>query len=87
MARLDVEFYRKMYLKEVEDRIMSHKDDVPNFTTRNLHDAIMAELNRANADTWEVEVPDDREKALKEAEKRVIETMKLNKDLGVGKSF
>jgi hypothetical protein len=87
MGKLDVETYRKMYLKEVEERIMSHKDNVPNFTTRNLHDAIMSELNRADEDTWEVDVPDDKEQALKEAEARIIETMKSNKDLGVGQSF
>lgn len=87
MASLDVQAYRDMYLKEVEDRITNHKDDVPNFSTKNLHDAIITEMNRADDTSWEVEVPDDREQALKEAEQRIINTMKLNKDLGVGKSF
>lgn len=87
MARLDVEDYRKIYLKTVEERIMAKKEKVPHFTSHNLHEAIMTELNRANPDTWEVEVPDDKEKALKEAEDRVIATMKKNVDLGVGKSF
>jgi hypothetical protein len=87
MARLDMDAYRKMYLKEVEERIMSHKDDVPNFTTRNLSDAIRAEMNRVDEETWEIDVPDNKEQALKEAEARIIETMKLNKDLGVGKTF
>lgn len=87
MARLDVEEYRRNYLKVVEERIISKKDSVPNYTTKNLHDAIMTELNRADEGTWEIEVPDDKEKALKEAEARIIETMKKNVDLGVGKSF
>jgi hypothetical protein len=87
MGRIDVEEYRRMYLKEVQDRIMAKKDSVPNFTTKLLNDAILAEMNRADEETWEVEVPDDREQALKEAEDRIIEIMKHHKDLGVGKSF
>jgi hypothetical protein len=66
---------------------MSKRDKIEHFTTHNLHEAIMTELNRADEDTWEVEVPDDMEQALTEAEKRIIDTMKHNIDLGVGKSF
>lgn len=87
MSRLDVEEYRKNYLKMVEERIVAKKDAVPNYSSKNLHDAIMTELNRADEDTWEVEVPDDKEQALKEAEDRIIETMKNNVDLGVGNSW
>jgi hypothetical protein len=87
MARLDVNEYREKYLRLVEERMMSHKDDIPHFTTQNLHEAIMSEMNRADEDTWEVEVPDDFEQALKEAEGRMIELMKKNIDLGTGKSF
>ena len=87
MAKLDVQQYKDTYLKEVEERIMGHKGDVANFTTRNLHDAVMAEMNRADEETWEVEVPDNKEQALKEAEQRIIETMKTNKDLGVGQTY
>jgi hypothetical protein len=87
MAKVDMETYRRMYLNEVEQRIMSHKDDVPNFTPHNLSEALRAELNRADEETWEFDVPDDKEQALKEAESRMIETMKHNKDLGVGKSW
>jgi hypothetical protein len=47
----------------------------------------MTEMNRADEETWEVEVPDDIDEALKEAEKRMLETMKHNIDLGTGKSF
>jgi|GEM_PF-1756980 len=87
MARLDVDAYRKMYLQEVMERIMAKKDSVPNFTTKLLNDALLTEMNRADEDTWEVEVPDNKEQALKEAEQRIIDIMKSNKDLGVGKSF
>ncbi len=87
MARLDVEKYREMYLKEVEKRIMSRKDKVPHFSPQLLSDAIREEMNRANPDTWEVDVPDDREKAIAEAEKRILSIMAVNKDVGLGKSF
>jgi hypothetical protein len=87
MAKVDVTEYKDKYLKLVEERIMAEKDKVPHFTTANLHHAIMTEMNRADTETWEVNVPDDKEQALKEAKQRVIETMKKNVDLGVGKSF
>jgi len=88
MARIDVEEYRRMYLKEVQDRIIARKDSVPNYSSKLLNDAILEEINmRADAESWEVEVPDNREQAIKEAEQRVIDIMKHNKDLGVGKSF
>lgn len=87
MAKLDVQAYKDMYLKEVEERIVSHKDDVLHFTSENLHRALMAEMNRADEDTWEVEVPDDKEQALKEAEERVIETMSKSKDLTEGMHY
>ena len=87
MARLDVNEYRQMILKAVEEHIMAKKDKVPHYSSQLLHEAIMSEMNRANPDTWEVEVPDNREQAVKEAEQRVMEFMKKNMDLGVGKSF
>jgi hypothetical protein len=87
MGRIDVEEYRRMYLKVVQDRLIERKDSVPNFTTKLLNDAILAEMNRADPETWEVDVPDNKEQALKEAEDRIIEIMKHHKDLGVGKSF
>ncbi len=88
MARIDVEEYRRMYLKEVQDRIIAKKDNVPNYTSKLLNDAILEEINKmADSETWEVEVPDNKEQAIKEAEQRIMEIMKHNKDLGVGKSF
>jgi len=87
MARLDVEEYRRNYLKIVEERLMAKRDRIPHFTTQALHEALMTELNRADERTWEVEVPDNREQAIKEAEERMLETMKKNLDLGTGKSY
>jgi hypothetical protein len=85
--KIDVTEYRDKYLKVVQERVMAKKDSVPNFTTRNLNDAILTEMNRADAETWELEIPNDREQALKEAEARIIETMSKNVDLGVGQSY
>lgn len=88
MAILDVDEYRKLYLKEVQERIIAKKESVPHYTSQLLNDAMMEDINmRADAETWQVEVPDDREQALKEAEERIIDIMKHNKDLGVGKSW
>lgn len=85
--KIDVEEYRNKYLKKVEERIMAKKDSVPHFTTQNLHEAIMTEMNRADEDTWMVDIPDDPEKALKEAEDRIIHSMAENVDLGVGQTY
>ena len=87
MARLDVQAYRDMYLKEVEAHLMSRKDSIPNFTTENLHRALMEEMNRADEETWEVEVPDDRAKAISEAEMRAINFMKTHRDMSRTKTF
>ncbi|MGD8351467.1 MAG: hypothetical protein PVG55_00575 [Nitrospirota bacterium] len=88
MARIDVEQYRQMYLKEVQDRIIAKKDQISNYSSKLLNDALLEEINmKADPETWEVEVPDDKEAALGDAEKRVLDIMQHNKDLGVGKSW
>lgn len=87
MAKLDIQAYRDMYLKEVEEHLMEHHENIPNFTTENLHMAIMTEMNRADDETWEVEVPDDKGQAIKEAEERAIEFMQTHKDLSKTKTF
>jgi hypothetical protein len=87
MARMAMEDYRERYLRKVEDHLMSIKDQIPHFTTRLLNDAIRQEMNRADEDTWEVDVPDSEEQAIKEAEERILKIMKENFDLGVGKTF
>ena len=87
MAKLDVQAYKDMYLKEVEEHLMDMKDSIPNFTTENLHRALMEEMNRADEDTWEVDIPDDKGMAIKEAETRAIEFLKTHKDLSKTKAF
>lgn len=85
--KIDVSEYRTRYLNKVEERIMAKKDQVANFSTQGLHAAIMSEMNRADNETWEVEVPDNMEQALKEAEERILANIKKNVDLGVGSSW
>ena len=85
MAKISMDDYRAKYLQEVEKRLLARKETIPHFTTHLLSDAIRAEMTRADADTWEIEVPDDRERAMGEAEQRILEFMRLNRDLGVGK--
>ena len=51
MARLDVEEYRRLYLKEVQERIIAKKENVPHYTSKLLNEAILAEMNRADEDT------------------------------------
>ncbi|MDA8169403.1 MAG: hypothetical protein M0Z59_06860 [Nitrospiraceae bacterium] len=85
--KIDVNDYRQNYLREVEERITAKKGSIPQFSSQGLHEAIMTELNRANEETWLIEIPDNREQALKEAEDRILESMKENVDLGVGQSW
>jgi hypothetical protein len=84
MAKLNVETYRTQYLRTVEEHLMARKDQIEHFTSQNLHEALMTELNRADPETWLIEIPDDRDEAICAAEERIIETMKHNIDLGVG---
>ena len=51
------------------------------------HDALMTELNRADQETWLMEIPEDRQQAIKEAEERIVAWMKENQPLGVGQSW
>jgi len=87
MARLDMEEYRRKYLRVVEDDLMKDHSEVPNFTPMLLSDAIREELNmRADPETWSIEVDDDFDKAICDAEERIIGIMSQNRDLGMGKA-
>jgi hypothetical protein len=87
MARLDMEEYRSKYLRVIEDHLLNDHSAVPNFTTSLLSDAIREELNmRADPETWSIEVDDDFDKAICDAEERIIGIMVESKDLGMGKT-
>lgn len=85
--KIDVDEYRQKYLKEIEEKVMARRDGIAHFTSQNLHEAIMTELNRADEETWLVEIPEDRQQALKEAEDRIQRSMEENVDLGVGNTW
>jgi hypothetical protein len=87
MFRLSVDEYKEKYLRDVEARIMAKKESIPHFTMNALNTAMLSEMNRADEETWEVEVPEDREQALREAESRMIEHIKKHVDLGVGAEY
>ena len=84
-TKVDIDTYRNLYLRPVENKLFENREKVPHFTSALLEDAIRTELNRANPDTWEIEVPDSKEQAMKEAEERILDFMKKSFDLGVGK--
>ena len=87
MARLDMEVYRSKYLRVVEEHLLKNHDEVPNFTPGLLSDAIREELNLcADPETWSVDVNDDFDKAICDAEERIIGIMTENRDLGTGKA-
>lgn len=85
--RIQVNEYKEKYLREVEARLVAKKNAIPHFTMNALNEAMLTEMNRADEETWEIEVPGNREQALREAEARMIETMKKNVDLGVGAAW
>ncbi len=87
MARLDIDEYRKLYLSVVQERLMAKKDQIANFTTENLHRAIMSEMNRADDETWEIEINDDKEKEIEGVEERVLKFFETHMDYGTGKTF
>jgi hypothetical protein len=87
MARLDMEEYRNRYLRVVEEHLLKEHSEVPNFTPRLLSDAVREELNmRADPETWSVEVDDDFDRAICDAEERIIGFMVENRDLGMGRA-
>ena len=87
MGRLDVDEYKKMYLSVVEEHLLAKKDQIPNFTTENLHRAIMTEMNRADDETWEIEVDDDKDREIQSVEKRCMKFFETHKDYGTGAQF
>ncbi len=87
MAKLDIDEYRKIYLSVVHENLMAKKDQIPNFSTENLHRAIMTEMNRADEDTWEIEVDDDKDKELSAVEARCLKFFETHMDYGTGNTF
>ncbi len=84
MARLDMHEYRENYLMRIQEHLLNHHENIPHFTRQLLYDAIRQELNRADPETWLIDLPDDYDEALCEAEKRIIDTISKSHDYGPG---
>ena len=75
---IDIYEYKDNYLEEIEKRIIDRKEKIPHFSAKLLHQAVMNEMNWADEETEKIEIPDNREEALKQAEERILEFMKDN---------
>jgi len=78
---IDIYEYIDNYLKEIEKRIIARKEKIPHFSSKLLHQAVMNQMARADEETGKIEIPDNKEEALKQAEERILEFMKDNIDV------
>lgn len=78
--KIDMHEYMDNYLKEIEMCITDKKDEIPHFNPKYLRQAVMNEMNLADEETGTIEIPDDREEALKQAEERILEFIKSSFD-------
>jgi hypothetical protein len=83
-SRIDIREYRERYLSVVETDLLDSRETIMHFTPQLMSDALRAELNRADPETWTMEIPDDFAQAVCEAEERMIETIEHSCDLGTG---
>lgn len=74
--KIDMNEYMDNYLEEIEIRIIDKKGEIPYFNPKYLRQAVMNEMNLTDEETGTIEIPDDREEALKQAEVRILEFMK-----------
>lgn len=75
---IDVYEYKDKYLEEVEKRIVDRKDEIPYFNSNFLNQAVINEMAAADEETETIEIPDNKEEALKQAESRLLEFMEKN---------
>lgn len=85
MARIDMETYRRMVLKDVESCILTISDSIPDYTTLRFYQAMRTELTHvSDPETWLVNTPDDYCIAVDEASSRIMGYMEQNKVMGFG---
>lgn len=84
MAKLDIESYRRMVLKPVEDCFMQSREPSTDFSSFGFYQALRSEMTRADAETGLIEVSDDLSREIDNAALRILEHMEHNKDLGFG---
>ena len=75
---IDVYEYKDKYLEEVVKRIVDRKEEIPYFDSKLLHQAVINEMAAADAETGTIEISDNKEVALKQAESRLLEFMEKN---------
>jgi hypothetical protein len=75
---IDVYEYKDKYLEEVEKRIVDRKEEIPYFDSKLLHQAVINEMAAADEETETIEISDNKEEALKQAESRLLEFMEKN---------
>ena len=68
---IDIYEYMDNYLKVIEDRIIAKKEEISNFSAKLIHQAVMNEMKSADEETGKIEIPDNKEDALKQAEERI----------------
>jgi hypothetical protein len=70
--------YKDKYLKEVEKRIVDRKEEIPYFNSKFLYQAVINEMVAADVETGTIEISDNKEEALIQAESRLLEFMEKN---------
>ena len=78
---IDIYEYMDNYLKVIEERIIAKKEEIPNFSAKLIHQAVMNEMKSAEEETGKIEIPDNKEDALKQAEERILKFLKDNIDI------
>ncbi len=86
MSKVDMNCYRELVLKPVENCLSDCRDSIPFFTSYNLSQAIRSELTRADVETGLIEISDDICCEVDAAADRVIDHMTRHHDMGVGVS-
>jgi hypothetical protein len=87
MACLDMNSYRELVLRGVENCLIDSRDLIPGFTSFSLNQAIRSELtDRADPYTGLIEVTNDLCCEMDMAADRILDHMSLHRDLGFGRS-
>jgi len=75
---IDVYEYKDKYLEEIEKRIIDRKEEIPYFNLGLLRQAVINEMAAADEETETIEISDNKEEVLKQAETRLLEFMEKN---------
>ena len=76
--KIDIYEYLENYLSIIEKRILNSKNKSQNINSALLHQAVMTQMERADEETEKIEIPDNKEDALNQAEERILNYLKEN---------